>query len=80
MPFGGHRGCTPGSTPCGEQVNAQIRAGGVFDEVVDFDQALRDPYRTARLRPPYDSGTICTRRRGTGDGAVTDLRSHAAAL
>jgi hypothetical protein len=37
-------------------VNAQIRAGGVFDDVVDFDRALRDPAHPSRLRPAYDSG------------------------
>ena len=38
------------------QVNAQIRAGSVYDDVVDFDKALRDPYQPRRLRPRFDSG------------------------
>ena len=28
----------------------------MFDEVVDFDEALRDPAAPLRLRPSYDSG------------------------
>ncbi|GAA2579724.1 SGNH/GDSL hydrolase family protein [Actinomadura fulvescens] len=38
------------------EVNRRIRAGGVFDGVIDFDAALRDPARPARLRAAYDSG------------------------
>lgn len=37
-----------------QQVNAGMRQ--VFDTVVDFDAALRDPGDPARLRPEYDSG------------------------
>lgn len=37
-------------------MNAQIRAGGVFDTYTDFDKALRDPYDPRRFRPEYDSG------------------------
>ncbi|MEU2713343.1 SGNH/GDSL hydrolase family protein [Streptomyces sp. NPDC007205] len=56
MPFEGHRGYTPAREAVRRQINAQIRAGGVYDAVVDFDQALRDPYAPHRLRPEYDSG------------------------
>ncbi|MGP4003858.1 SGNH/GDSL hydrolase family protein [Streptomyces sp. 8N706] len=56
MPFGGHRGFTPQLNAVREQVNAEIRAGRVFDEVVDFDEALRDPAAPQRLLPRYDSG------------------------
>ncbi|MEU0333120.1 SGNH/GDSL hydrolase family protein [Streptomyces sp. NPDC006193] len=56
MPFEGHRGCTPAREAVRQQVNARIRAGGVYDAVVDFDRALRDPYAPRRLRPAYDSG------------------------
>ncbi|MER6983769.1 SGNH/GDSL hydrolase family protein, partial [Streptomyces carpinensis] len=38
------------------QVNAAIRAGDVYDAVVDFDRALRDPHDPRRLRAAYDSG------------------------
>lgn len=55
-PFYGHRGYTPQLDAVRERVNAQIRAGRVFDEVVDFDKALRDPISPLRLRPMYDSG------------------------
>lgn len=56
MPFYGHRGFTPQLNAVREQVNAEIRSGRVFDEVVDFDEALRDPAYPQRLLPRYDSG------------------------
>ncbi|MEU8350075.1 SGNH/GDSL hydrolase family protein, partial [Streptomyces sp. NPDC048845] len=56
MPFGGHRGFSERTEATRQQVNAQIRAGGVFDAVVDFDEALRDPSAPHRLLPEYDSG------------------------
>ncbi|MFI7098491.1 SGNH/GDSL hydrolase family protein [Streptomyces sp. NPDC050161] len=55
-PFGGHRGYSPKLNEVREQVNKIIRSGTVFDEVVDFDKALRDPAHPLRLRPSYDSG------------------------
>ncbi|MGW7519216.1 SGNH/GDSL hydrolase family protein [Streptomyces sp. NPDC054796] len=55
-PFGGHRGYRPHLDAVRQQVNERIRAGGVFDAVVDFDAALRDPAHPERLRPAYDSG------------------------
>lgn len=39
-----------------QAVNAWIRTPGHFDDVVDFDQAVRDPAHTDRLLPAYDSG------------------------
>ncbi|MGW3510262.1 SGNH/GDSL hydrolase family protein [Streptomyces sp. NPDC000994] len=56
MPFEGHRGYTPARDAVRQQVNAEIRSGRVFDAVVDFDKALRDPYAPRRLRGEYDSG------------------------
>ncbi|MEU8467025.1 SGNH/GDSL hydrolase family protein [Streptomyces sp. NPDC029006] len=56
MPFRGHRGYTPAREAVRQQINARIRAGGVYDAVVDFDRALRDPYDPRRLRAEYDSG------------------------
>ncbi|MGW3356539.1 SGNH/GDSL hydrolase family protein [Streptomyces bungoensis] len=56
MPFQGHLGWTPARERVRERVNAEIRAGRVYDTVVDFDRALRDPYAPLRLRPAYDSG------------------------
>jgi lysophospholipase L1-like esterase len=55
-PFRGHRGYTAAREDVRQRVNAAIRAGGVFDEVVDFDKALRDPYDPRSLRAEYDSG------------------------
>ena len=37
-------------------LNAWIRDAGVFDAVVDFDAAVRDPAQPQRLAPQYDSG------------------------
>jgi len=37
-------------------LNAWIRASTCFDDVVDFDQAMRDPEHPERLRAEYDSG------------------------
>ncbi|HZG04999.1 MAG TPA: SGNH/GDSL hydrolase family protein [Streptomyces sp.] len=56
MPFGGHRKHTPQLEAVRQQVNERIRRGDVFDAVVDFDAALRDPARPERLRAAYDSG------------------------
>ena len=39
-----------------EALNAWIRSAGVFDAVADFDAALRDPARPARLLAQFDSG------------------------
>jgi lysophospholipase L1-like esterase len=56
MPFQGHRGYRPHLEDTRQAVNAQIRAGRVFDAYADFDKALRDPYDPRRLRSQYDSG------------------------
>ena len=56
MPFEGHRGYTPAREAVRQRVNAEIRSGRVYDAVVDFDRALRDPYNPRRLRSDYDSG------------------------
>ncbi|GHE77586.1 SGNH hydrolase [Streptomyces longispororuber] len=56
MPFGGHRGHTSALEAVRRSVNAEIRSGGVFDDYVDFDKALRDPYDPRKLLDRYDSG------------------------
>lgn len=56
LPFEGHSGHNPRTEAVRQAVNRTIRHGGVFDDVVDFDKALRDPYRPTRLLPRYDSG------------------------
>ncbi|RKN07933.1 SGNH/GDSL hydrolase family protein [Streptomyces radicis] len=55
-PFGGHAEDDPGRERVRQRVNAAIRDGGMFDAVIDFDRALRDPAAPARLLPRYDSG------------------------
>jgi lysophospholipase L1-like esterase len=39
-----------------QRVNEWIRGSGVFDAVVDFDAAVRDPKNATQLDPRYDSG------------------------
>ncbi|MEU9761175.1 SGNH/GDSL hydrolase family protein [Streptomyces sp. NPDC047987] len=56
MPYEGYRTWSPARDAVRERVNELIRAGGVFDSVIDFDAVTRDPHRPARLLPAYDSG------------------------
>ena len=53
-PFAGHY--SPQKEALRERLNDWIRRAGVFDAVVDFDAALRDPDRPQRLRAAFDSG------------------------
>ncbi len=39
-----------------QKINGWIRSSAVFDQVADFDLALRDPSRPTRLLPAYDCG------------------------
>jgi lysophospholipase L1-like esterase len=39
-----------------QEINAWIRSSGVFDAVVDFDAALRDPAALQKIAKPLDSG------------------------
>ncbi|GHJ36564.1 SGNH/GDSL hydrolase family protein [Streptomyces sp. TS71-3] len=84
MPFGGHVGYQRRLEGIRETVNQQIRAGRVFDHVVDFDAALRDPYAPRRLRPEYDSGdhlhpSDAGYRKMAESFNLSDLKSAAAA-
>ncbi|MGV9631941.1 SGNH/GDSL hydrolase family protein, partial [Streptomyces sp. NPDC003487] len=56
MPFGGHHGYSAAREAVRQRINAEIRAGHVYDAVTDFDAALRDPYDPRRLRAEYDCG------------------------
>ncbi|MER7000669.1 SGNH/GDSL hydrolase family protein [Streptomyces sp. NPDC000410] len=47
---------TPQRESTRQAVNEWIRTSGMFDGVVDFDAALRDPDRPGRLLPAYNSG------------------------
>jgi lysophospholipase L1-like esterase len=55
-PAVGHPGWNARLEEVRRQVNQEIRSGDVFDAVVDFDAALRDPSHPGRLRKAYDSG------------------------
>ncbi|MFD7719099.1 SGNH/GDSL hydrolase family protein [Streptomyces sp. NPDC059814] len=56
MPYDGYRSWTPAQNAVRDRVNETIRAGGVFDRVLDFDRDMRDPAHPDRLHPAYDSG------------------------
>ncbi|MFD0026178.1 SGNH/GDSL hydrolase family protein [Streptomyces sp. NPDC058382] len=56
MPYDGYRSWTRAQNAVRTQVNQAIRAGGIFDQVLDFDRDMRDPAHPERLYPAYDSG------------------------
>jgi len=55
-PFKGTDGYSAEKERVRETVNDWIRTSKVFDGVVDFDMAVRDPDHPNRLKPDYDSG------------------------
>ncbi|WP_030908284.1 GDSL-type esterase/lipase family protein [Streptomyces sp. NRRL F-5126] len=55
-PCGGHKSCRSAQQQVREQINQQLRTQHVFDTLVDFDQALRDPANPGYYRPLFDSG------------------------
>jgi lysophospholipase L1-like esterase len=55
-PWKGWRTYTPEREEIRLAVNGFIRTAGIFDGVVDFDAALRDPADPGMLRAAYDSG------------------------
>ncbi|MFD5701953.1 SGNH/GDSL hydrolase family protein [Streptomyces lasiicapitis] len=56
VPCEGEARCTSAVDAERVKVNSYLRGSGDFDAVLDFDAALRDPERPARLLPAYDSG------------------------
>ncbi|MFE7270588.1 SGNH/GDSL hydrolase family protein [Streptomyces sp. NPDC057623] len=56
LPCEGEVRCTAWADAERSEVNAWIRASGVFDGVLDFDAVVRDPARPSRMLPAYDSG------------------------
>jgi lysophospholipase L1-like esterase len=46
----------PASEADRETINQWIRTPGRFDDIVDFDKAVRDPSHPDRMLPAYDSG------------------------
>ncbi|MET9459526.1 SGNH/GDSL hydrolase family protein [Streptomyces canus] len=56
MPVGKRTTWTEAREDVRQTINAQIRSGRVYDAVIDFDKALRDPYDPRALRAMYDSG------------------------
>ena len=56
-PFAGYSAYTAAYEAARQQVNSFIRSnGGLFDGVIDFDAAVRDPGNPSALLPAYDSG------------------------
>ncbi|MEV6006919.1 RICIN domain-containing protein [Streptomyces sp. NPDC051976] len=56
LPYQGASYYTDNGEKVREAVNAWIRAGGAFDGVVDFDQAMRDPGNAKAVNPAYVNG------------------------
>jgi lysophospholipase L1-like esterase len=56
LPFGDSFYDSPEHEAARQTVNAWIRSSGVFDAVIDLDQALRDPENPTRLLPAADTG------------------------
>jgi lysophospholipase L1-like esterase len=56
LPFAGSGYSSPEHEAARTTVNEWIRTSGVFDAVIDFDAALRDPADPTRLRPDLDTG------------------------
>jgi lysophospholipase L1-like esterase len=46
---------TPAHEAARQEVNRWIRTGNVYDAVIDFDAAVRDPTRPTRLQERYAS-------------------------
>ncbi|MER5274922.1 SGNH/GDSL hydrolase family protein [Streptomyces sp. NPDC002809] len=55
-PFGGWTRWTPELETVRQRINAAVRTGRLFDAVVEFDAALRDPDHPERMLPALDSG------------------------
>lgn len=56
-PIGGLvRSMTPGASVKRTALNEWIRTSGMFDGVIDFDAATRDPAQPDRFLPAFDSG------------------------
>ncbi|HET6859314.1 MAG TPA: SGNH/GDSL hydrolase family protein [Streptomyces sp.] len=56
MPYEGWREWSESGEAVRQEVNAFIRHSGAFDDVVDFDEAVKDPAAPTRMLPAYDSG------------------------
>jgi lysophospholipase L1-like esterase len=55
-PFEGAAYFTPEGEAKRLALNEFIRSGGMYDGVIDFDKATRDPAAPAKINPMYDSG------------------------
>ncbi len=60
-PCGGYWDCTAAAEAERTAINRHIRAGGraedgLYDAVLDFDAAIRDPRHPERMLPRYDGG------------------------
>jgi lysophospholipase L1-like esterase len=56
LPFEGAAYFNPEGEAKRQAVNEWIRTSKVYDAVIDFDAAVRDPKNPTRLLPAYDSG------------------------
>ena len=56
LPYDGARYGSPDGEQLREHVNAFLRTSPLFDGVIDFDKAMRDPQQPTHLLPKYDCG------------------------
>jgi len=55
-PAGTNTGWNPDKTRIKNEVNRWIRTKAPFDNVIDFDQVVRDPANPDLMRPPFNCG------------------------
>ena len=55
-PYEGCSWYSPGGEALREGINQWIRTSHIFDGIIDFDRATRDPQHPLQLRPQYNSG------------------------
>jgi lysophospholipase L1-like esterase len=55
-PFGGAGGFTPEREAKRQELNQWIRSSKMYDAVIDFEAAVRDPKEPTKIRPEFDPG------------------------
>ncbi|MEO1969321.1 MAG: SGNH/GDSL hydrolase family protein [Sphingomonadaceae bacterium] len=71
LPYKGAVYYTPEGEQMRETVNKFIRTSGLFDGVIDFEKATRDPSDPQRIRPAFDPDDHL-HENDTGYGAMAD--------
>jgi lysophospholipase L1-like esterase len=71
-PFGGSGGFTPEKEAKRQALNQWIRTGKMYDGVIDFEAAVRDPKEPVKIRPEFDPGDHL-HMNGAGYKAMVDV-------